>query len=131
MEVCPFSIEIVLIDDGSKDNTSLMMRTKALEDKRYHCIFLGRNFGHQTALTAGLANARGSEAIFVIDGDLQDPPELLLKFYEQLKAGYDVVYAIRKKRKEPFYKRWAYSVFYKILKNISSVDIPPDSGDFP
>lgn len=130
LESCPLLIEVVLIDDGSKDKTSLLMSSLAFEDKRYQCIFLARNFGHQIALTAGLANARGSEAIFVIDGDLQDPPELLMKFHEHLSNGYDVVYAIRKKRKEVFYKRYAYSTFYRILKKISSIDIPPDSGDF-
>jgi glycosyltransferase involved in cell wall biosynthesis len=130
MKACPLSIEVVLIDDGSKDQTPILMRVLALADKRYHCIFLARNFGHQIALTAGIANAKGTEAVFVIDGDLQDPPELLMTFYSRLKEGNDVVYAIRKKRKEPFYKRYAYSLFYKILKNISSVNIPPDSGDF-
>jgi polyisoprenyl-phosphate glycosyltransferase len=130
MATCPLSIEVVLIDDGSNDNTPFLMSSLALEDKRYQCIFLARNFGHQIALTAGLANANGSEAFFIIDGDLQDPPELLFKFYEYLKAGYEVVYAIRKKRKEAFYKRYAYSIFYRILKNISNIHIPPDSGDF-
>jgi len=130
IENCPLRVEVVLVDDGSRDNTAVLMKVLALEDKKYHCIFLARNFGHQIALTAGIANARGSEAIFIIDGDLQDPPELLMKFYEQLKSGHDVVYAIRKARKESFYKRYAYSIFYRILKKISSIDIPPDSGDF-
>lgn len=124
------SIEVVLIDDGSSDKTPLLMRVLALDDKRYHCIFLARNFGHQIALTAGLAHAKGTEAVLIIDGDLQDPPELLIEFHKYLVKGYEVVYAIRKKRKETFYKRYAYSIFYKILKGISSIDIPPDSGDF-
>lgn len=128
--LAPISIEVVLVDDGSRDRTAVKMRELALENKHYHCIFLARNFGHQIALTAGLQNAKGTEAVFIIDGDLQDPPELLMRFYSQLKKGYDVVYAIRKKRKEAFHKRLAYKIFYKILKKISSIDIPPDSGDF-
>ncbi len=124
------TIEVVLIDDGSKDNTPMLMSKVGLENKNYQCLFLSRNFGHQTALTAGLKHARGTEAVFIIDGDLQDPPELLPKFYDYYKNGYDVVYAVRKKRKEAFYKKFAYSLFYRILKKMSNIDIPRDSGDF-
>ena len=80
MDSLSLSIEVVLVDDGSRDNTATLMRQLALLDKRYHCVFLSRNHGHQLALTAGLAAARGTEAVFVIDGDLQDPPELLPVF---------------------------------------------------
>ncbi len=124
------SIEIVLIDDGSRDNTAELMQALALTDERYHCLFLARNHGHQLALTAGLAVSKGSEAVMVIDGDLQDPPELLTEFYPYLKQGYDVVYAVRKQRKEGFIKRSAYYLFYRLLKSIAYVDIPLDSGDF-
>lgn len=130
MDSSAISIEIVLIDDGSRDNTAELMAALALADKRYHCIFLSKNHGHQSAVTAGMAKALGTEAIFVIDGDLQDPPELLSEFYLYLKQGYDVVYAVRKKRKESWLKRTAYSMFYRILKSISYIDIPLDSGDF-
>jgi polyisoprenyl-phosphate glycosyltransferase len=123
-------IEVVLIDDGSRDSTAALMTAQALADARYHCVFLSRNHGHQLALTAGLAQAKGTEAIFVIDGDLQDPPELLGQFYEKLQEGYDVVYAVRKKRKESWLKRQAYNVFYRFLKSISYIDLPLDSGDF-
>lgn len=126
----PLSIEVVLVDDGSKDNTAMLMTALAVEDAAFHCIFLSRNFGHQIALTAGLSQCRAKEAVLIIDGDLQDPPELLMSFYEKMKEGHDVVYAIRRKRKEVFYKRFAYALFYRILKNISSINIPPDSGDF-
>jgi glycosyltransferase involved in cell wall biosynthesis len=130
MDSSDLKIEIVLIDDGSRDNTAQLMRALALSDERYYCIFLSRNHGHQLALTAGLAHARGTKGVMVIDGDLQDPPELLLEFYSYLKQGNDVVYAVRKKRKEGFLKRSAYFLFYRILKNISYIDIPLDSGDF-
>jgi polyisoprenyl-phosphate glycosyltransferase len=106
------------------------MQALALSDARYHCVFLSRNHGHQLALTAGLASALGTEAIMVIDGDLQDPPELLNEFYEHYKNGYDVVYAVRKKRKENFIKKTGYFLFYRLLRSISYVDIPLDSGDF-
>jgi polyisoprenyl-phosphate glycosyltransferase len=130
MESSDFTMEIVLIDDGSRDNTAQLMQALALSDERYHCIFLARNHGHQLALTAGLAHARGTEGVMVIDGDLQDPPELLKEFYPYLKQGNDVIYAVRKKRKEGVLKRSAYFLFYRILKSISYIDIPLDSGDF-
>ncbi len=130
MDNSPLSIEVVLIDDGSRDGTPDMMRQVALADKRYHCIFLSRNHGHQLALSAGMSAALGSEALFIIDGDLQDPPELLPEFYELLKQGNDVVYAVRQKRKEGFIKKTGYYLFYRLLKSISYIDIPLDSGDF-
>jgi dolichol-phosphate mannosyltransferase len=122
--------EVVLINDGSKDNTPQLMQVLALNDKRYHCIFLSRNYGHQLALTAGLSFARGTEGAFIIDGDLQDPPELLEVFYNHFKDGNDVVYGVRKKRKEGFFKKMAYLVFYRILNKIATIDLPLDSGDF-
>lgn len=130
MEAMPFGIEVVLIDDGSRDDTAVQMQQLALADSRYHCVFLSRNYGHQIALTAGMASARGTEALFIIDGDLQDPPELLAEFYSKLQEGYDVVYAVRKKRKENWFKRIAYSTFYRLMRSISYVEIPLDSGDF-
>ncbi len=130
METSTLSIEVVLVDDGSRDGTPDMMRQVALADKRYHCVFLSRNHGHQLALSAGMSAALGSEALFIIDGDLQDPPELLPEFYKLLGQGNDVVYAVRQKRKEGFIKKTAYYLFYRLLKSISYVDIPLDSGDF-
>jgi polyisoprenyl-phosphate glycosyltransferase len=130
MDSSTIKIEVVLIDDGSKDNTAELMAALALTDKRYHCVFLARNHGHQNAVTAGMAKAEGTEGVFIIDGDLQDPPELLDEFYTYLKNDYDVVYAVRKKRKEGWLKRTAYSTFYRLLKSISYIDIPLDSGDF-
>jgi glycosyltransferase involved in cell wall biosynthesis len=130
MDSSPLAIEVVLIDDGSKDDTALKIRQLALTDERYHGVFLSRNHGHQLALTAGISAARGTEALFVIDGDLQDPPELLPEFYKLLQDGNDVVYAVRKKRKEGIIKKTGYHLFYRILRSISYVEIPLDSGDF-
>ena len=130
MDASSLTIEVVLIDDGSRDNTAVLMQQLALTDSRYHCVFLSRNYGHQIALTAGMAAARATEALFIIDGDLQDPPELLTEFYGKLREGYDVVYAVRKKRKEGWFKRTAYSSFYRLMRSISYVEIPLDSGDF-
>lgn len=122
--------EVVMIDDGSKDSTASLMRSKCLSDSRYTGIFLSRNHGHQLALSAGLANARGTEAIMVLDGDLQDPPELIHDFYQLYKDGFDVVYAIRKNRKEGPLKKLAYWAYYRLQKSVSNFNIPIDSGDF-
>ena len=130
LNTSPQRIEVVLVDDGSRDNTALLMNELALTDARFNAVFLSRNYGHQTALTAGFSAARGTEAVLVIDGDLQDPPELLAAMYAQFQQGYDVVYAVRKKRKEGWLKRTAYFAFYRFLSAISSVKIPLDSGDF-
>lgn len=124
------SIEVILVDDGSKDATPSLMSNLSLYDKRFTSVFLSKNFGHQLALSSGLSIVNASEAIFILDGDLQDPPELLDDFYAQFKKGFDVVYAVRKKRKENIFKKGAYSLFYRILKNIAHIDIPVDSGDF-
>ena len=123
-------LEVVLVNDGSRDNTAALMQQLALADPRYHGVFLARNYGHQIALSAGLSKARGTEGVMVIDGDLQDPPELLSDFYAKYQEGYDVVYAIRQKRKENIVKKAAYRLFYRLLKSISYIDIPLDSGDF-
>lgn len=122
--------EVVLVNDGSKDNTPDLMESQAKKDHRFHCVFLSRNFGHQIALTAGMSKAIGTEAIFILDGDLQDPPELLETFYNKLRSGYDVVYAVRRKRKESAWKKFAYALFYRFLDKISYIKIPLDSGDF-
>ncbi len=126
----PLSIEVILVDDGSKDNTSILMRQLALVDKKFTAVFLSKNFGHQLALTAGFKYVNATDAVLVIDGDLQDPPELLENFYSYYKNGYDVVYAVREKRKESYFKKLAYKYFYKFLKKVSYIDMPLDSGDF-
>ena len=124
------SIEVILIDDGSTDSTPLLIKELAMSDEKFQAVFLSRNFGHQMALSAGLKYFTASEAIFIIDGDLQDPPELLEELYLHYKKGYDVVYAVRKKRRESWLMRKMYSFFYRFLKKISYIDIPLDTGDF-
>ena len=121
--------EVVLIDDGSVDNTPALIENIAVQNGHYQAIFLTRNFGHQRALSAGLEHARG-DVLMILDGDLQDPPELFFKFYDYIKKGYDVVYGVRKERKESVLKRASYNLFYKILNKISNYPIPKDSGDF-
>ena len=125
-----FSCEVILIDDGSSDNTRQLVEKICEKDSRFTGILLSRNHGHQLAVSAGLANVRGRKGAMIIDGDLQDPPELVKEFYELLVNGYDVIYAIRKNRKESFLKKVAYSTYYRLQKKISSFNIPIDSGDF-
>lgn len=130
IQTSPVPFEIVMVNDGSRDKTPELMRQQALKSPHYTAVFLSRNYGHQVAVSAGMSHARGTEAVMIIDGDLQDPPELMLKFYDKIKEGYEVVYAIRKKRKENFIKRSMYWLFYRILKRLSEIEIPLDSGDF-
>jgi polyisoprenyl-phosphate glycosyltransferase len=130
MESLPIKSEVVLVNDGSSDRTAEIMAQISLTDHRFQSVFLSRNFGHQLALTAGLHYIRATEAVVVLDGDLQDPPELVKEFYDKFLEGYEVVYAIRKKRKEGIFKRSAYHLFYRLQKKLSFIDIPLDSGDF-
>jgi len=130
MDKMPLRIEVVLVDDGSKDSTPALMSELALKDNRYQAVFLSRNHGHQLTLTAGMTKVRGKEGVMIIDGDLQDPPELLADYYAKFKEGFDIIYAVRKKRKENIFKRSAYFIFYRILERISYIKIPLDSGDF-
>jgi len=121
--------EIVLIDDGSRDSSLTMMRVMAEKDAHVKVVKLSRNFGHQPAISAGIKVAKG-DAIVIMDGDLQDPPEELNRFLNKWREGYEVVYAIRTKRKEGFFKKIAYTCFYRLLAWISDIEIPLDSGDF-
>ena len=121
--------EILIVDDGSRDRTLEICEGLGSIDPRLKVVALSRNFGHQAAVSAGLMYARGS-IVVVMDADLQDPPEELLPFIEKIREGWDVVYAIRAKRKEGIFKRVSYWAFYRILKRLSFLDIPLDSGDF-
>jgi dolichol-phosphate mannosyltransferase len=121
--------EVILVDDGSADRSLAMMRGFSERNPRFISLKLSRNFGHQAAISAGLKHAKG-EGVVVMDGDLQDPPEELHRFLAKWREGYDVVYAIRTKRKEGFFKKAAYKMFYRILGWVSEIDIPLDSGDF-
>lgn len=122
--------EIILIDDGSSDNTKSLMTELALKDENYIAVSLSRNFGHQMAVSAGLRYSNSSKGCFIIDGDLQDPPELVHDFYKKLLEGYDVIYGVRKKRKEGIIKKVLYKFFYLFLTSIAEVKLPIDSGDF-
>jgi dolichol-phosphate mannosyltransferase len=122
--------ELVLVDDGSSDGSSAALERLASADPRVHVVFLSRNFGHQTALTAGLDHA-GGDAVVMLDADLQDPPELIPKMLDHWRAGCDVVYAVREHREgESRFKlataRWFYSLFDKLAQ----VELQHNSGDF-
>ena len=123
------SFELVFVDDGSLDATPEVLDRLQAENPRVVVIRLSRNFGHQAAVSAGLDHARG-RGVVVMDGDLQDPPEVLPQFVGLWEAGFDVVYAVRRKRKENAPKRLGYFAFYRILNAIGDLDIPLDSGDF-
>ena len=121
--------EVIFVNDGSSDGSERMLRALHARDPRFKSIHFSRNFGHQTAITCGLDHARG-RAVAAMDGDLQDPPEVLPDMLARWREGYEVVYAIRQKRKEGFVKRSAYKAFYWLLRRVSYLDIPLDSGDF-
>ena len=121
--------EIVFVDDGSRDQTPRLIDELQEADPNLSVVHLSRNFGHQPAVSAGLDHASG-QAVIVMDGDLQDPPEIIPEFVERWRAGTDVVYAVRRRRKEGAMKRMGYHAFYRILNAISDLDIPLDSGDF-
>jgi glycosyltransferase involved in cell wall biosynthesis len=122
--------QVVLVNDGSNDATPFLMEEISSRDRRFKSVFLSRNHGHQLAVSAGLTCTDGEEAIMIIDGDLQDPPELIVEFYKKLKEGFDVIYGIRKNRKEGFMLRLLFWSYYRIQRMLSNYDIPMDSGDF-
>jgi polyisoprenyl-phosphate glycosyltransferase len=122
--------ELVLVDDGSKDDTAAVLRRLAAERPQLRVIRLARNFGHQAALSAGLDHARGDVTV-MLDSDLQDPPELIPAMIDRWRTGSDVVYAVRRDRAgESAFKLATARGFYRLLARIAHVDIPPDAGDF-
>lgn len=122
--------ELIFVNDGSKDNSLIELLKLTKQDSRVFFINFSRNFGHQIAVTAGLDKCRG-DAVAIIDGDLQDPPELIPEMYRKYKEGYDVVYAQRAERKgESWFKKISAKAFYRILRKSTSIDIPLDTGDF-
>jgi glycosyltransferase involved in cell wall biosynthesis len=124
------SVEIILVDDGSRDRSLELMRELHCKDPSLRYISFARNFGHQIAVTAGLRFTRG-DAVVVIDADLQDPPELIPKMIEKWREGYQVVYAQRTRRlREGRVKRALAYAFYRVLRLLTDVDIPSDTGDF-
>ena len=122
--------ELILVDDGSTDGSTDIIRELAKEDKRIRPIIFARNFGHQIAITAGWDYARG-DAVVIIDADLQDPPELILEMAKKWREGNEVVFAIRTEREgESWFKLWTASLFYRLIYRITDVKIPLDAGDF-
>ncbi len=126
---CEPQYEIIFVDDGSRDGGPALLEQWAGQDPRLRLVELARNFGHQTAISAGLAHTSG-QAVIVMDADLQDPPEVLPAFIDKWRQGYEVVYAIRRGRKESWPKRKAYDLFYRLLRKIVAIEIPLDAGDF-
>jgi dolichol-phosphate mannosyltransferase len=122
--------ELILVNDGSRDRSPEMIDNLAARDPRVKTLHFARNFGHQTAVTAGIDHSSG-DATILIDADLQDPPELILDMIERWKAGFHVVYAIREKRMgESWFKLLTAKLFYRVIYRITDVDIPVDTGDF-
>jgi dolichol-phosphate mannosyltransferase len=122
--------ELIFVNDGSRDNSLVELIKLTQADNRVYYINFSRNFGHQIAVTAGLDACTG-KAVVIIDGDLQDPPELITELYTKYKEGYEVVYAKRAQRKgETWFKKTTAKLFYRILKRITSVNIPLDTGDY-
>lgn len=121
---------ILFINDGSNDASMEVILTFAANDENVDYIDLSRNFGHQQAVSAGLDAVEG-KAVVIIDGDLQDPPELIPQLYVEYKKGYDVVYAQRKRREgESVFKLWTAKLFYRLLRSMTAVSMPVDTGDF-
>ena len=122
--------EIIYVDDGSGDATPDILRELQASSRRVRVVALSRNFGHQIAITAGLAEA-GGDVVVVIDADLQDPPEIVPKMVALWRAGVDVAYGTRSEREgETAFKRWTAGAFYRLIDRLSGVSIPLDTGDF-
>ena len=121
--------EVIFVDDGSSDATYEQLAKMHRAEPRFKVISFSRNFGHQTAIYAGLSHASG-RAVGIMDADLQDPPEIFAACLAKLREGCDVVYAVRRRRKEHIVLRAAYALFYRLLRLVADADIPLDSGDF-
>ncbi|HQY94445.1 glycosyltransferase family 2 protein, partial [Caldilinea sp.] len=122
--------EVIFINDGSKDRSLELLIALSQQDARVKVLNFSRNFGHQIAITAGFDYADG-DAVIVMDADLQDPPEVLLRMIGKWREGYEVAYAVRTKREgETKFKLWTASAFYRLIRYIADVDIPLDAGDF-
>jgi polyisoprenyl-phosphate glycosyltransferase len=124
------TFELVLVDDGSSDRSAAILDSIALTDPRVRVVYLSRNFGHQTALTAGLDHAQGN-AVVMLDADLQDPPEVITQMLDHWRAGCDVVYAVREQREgESRFKLATARWFYKLFDKLAQVELQSNSGDF-
>ncbi len=121
--------EVIFVDDGSSDNSYQILSELHRRHSEIKILRLSRNFGHQPALTAGIKNASGN-AVILMDGDLQDSPQTILRFIDKWREGYDVIYAVREKRKESWLKRLAFVSFYRLLNFFSGQKLPLDAGIF-
>ena len=122
--------EIILVNDGSHDNSGQIMDQLHAQDPRVKVVHFSRNFGHQIAITAGTDHATG-KSVAVIDSDLQDPPEVIAEMYKQWLAGYQVIYGVRSEREgETAFKRATASLFYRLIRRITNINLPLDTGDF-
>ena len=129
-ELVNLDVELIFIDDGSRDRTRELLKNYAAEDSRIRLIGFARNFGHQIAVTAGIDAAWG-DAVVLIDADLQDPPEVVHEMIAKWREGYDVVYGTRTERTgESAFKLATARGFYRLLNRLSDVPIPLDTGDF-
>ena len=123
-------VEILYVDDGSRDQTLAILRRLQAQDRRVRVVSFSRNFGHQFAVTAGMDHASG-DAVCVIDADLQDPPEVILQMLRRWRAGVDVAYGVRTEREgESPFKLWTAKLFYRTINRLSETPIPLDTGDF-
>ncbi|WAH39311.1 glycosyltransferase family 2 protein [Alicyclobacillus dauci] len=130
MESAHYTYELLFVNDGSRDRTGSHLHEICVNDQHVKVINFSRNFGHQIAITAGMEHAVG-DAVVVIDGDLQDPPELIPVMVEKWQQGYQVVYAKRLQRQgETLFKKWTAAIFYRVLRRLTDVEIPVDTGDF-
>lgn len=130
IEPLNISFEIILVNDGSHDSSGQIMDQLHAQDPRVKVIHFSRNFGHQIAITAGTDHATG-KSVAVIDSDLQDPPEVIAEMYKQWLAGYQVIYGVRSEREgETAFKRFTASLFYRLIRRITNINLPLDTGDF-
>ncbi|HEX2935051.1 MAG TPA: glycosyltransferase family 2 protein [Bacteroidales bacterium] len=128
-EITP-NYEFIFVNDGSKDHSLFQLIKLANGNPHVYYISFSRNFGHQVAVSAGIDTCKG-KAVVIMDGDLQDPPELIKELYSKYKEGYEVVYAKRASRKgESFFKKATAKLFYRILKSLTTISIPVDTGDY-
>jgi dolichol-phosphate mannosyltransferase len=128
LEGVPF--ELVIADDGSRDGTGRVLAELAAADERVKVVTLSRNFGHQAALTAALEHTSG-DVVVMLDGDLQDPPEVIPDMLDRWREGADVVYAVRSRREgETAFKRTTATWFYRLFRSLADIDLEPESGDF-
>lgn len=125
----PYEVEILCVNDGSRDQTWMLLKEQVAKDSRWRALCLSRNFGHQAAVSAGMWHAKG-DCVCVIDADLQDPPETLVEFLSEWEKGADVVYGVRKNRKDPLLKKILAWGFYRVIGKLVSIKVPADAGDF-